>query len=74
MNHSTLSNYVQIFADFLEQQKLPFNHSLHIHIINDTKCYLTVQFFVSIYGYEGQLAIEIKLVMNANYFFLWVLG
>lgn len=31
-------------------------------------------FSVSIYECEVQLAIEIKLAMNANYFILWVLG
>lgn len=74
MNHSTLSNCVQILAEFLEQQKLPFKCSLHSHIINDSKCYLTVQFFESICGYEVQLGIKIKLVMRTNYFILWVLG
>jgi hypothetical protein len=30
--------------------------------------------FVSIYEYEVQLAIKIKLVVNANYFLLWAWG
>lgn len=54
----------------LEQRKLPFTHFLHTHFINHSEGYPTDQSRVSIYERDVQLAIEIKWVMNANYFLL----